>query len=200
MFKRYIDGYASALDYFAEKYGAQVVVIGMEALDYDSCHLVKTRMKTPTEVFSSKFYDGYQLAGILRALSVLVTSRYHARVISMPGGVPSIAVSMDERLHNLLSESGHVDDYYMSTDDIDLGEKLKVAMDKIWENKEKVSDEILRTIPGYLKMMSEMGQFFRKYVQEKFPGIDLCPEPADWTGYLQELHPGLKGILEKYNL
>ena len=44
------------------------------------------------------------MTGVLRELSALVTSRYHAAVLSMERGCPVAAVSMDERLDTLMKE------------------------------------------------------------------------------------------------
>jgi hypothetical protein len=174
-----------------------VVAIGMEALDLKPCEEFTSRIKTPTGIFSSVYYDGYQMTSVLHKLSLLVTSRYHARVLSSTAGVPSIAVSMDERLYNIFSECGHIEEYYLKTDETDLGNKLAATMEKCWANREQVSKEILATIPGYLKMMSDMGKFFRGWVEEKFPGIKLGPAPKSWQGYLPDLNDKLKATIKK---
>jgi polysaccharide pyruvyl transferase WcaK-like protein len=149
-------------------------------------------------VFSSRDYDGYQMTALLHALSMLVTSRYHARVLSMAGGVPSLAVSMDERLCNIFRESGHLEDYYLSTDDPALGEKLPGVMEKLWQHRQLVGLEVRQSLPRYLRTMAEMGKFFRGWVERSFPGIDLAPPPAEWTGWLPKLHPGLEATLREF--
>ena len=45
--------------------------------------------------------------------------------------------------------------------------------------------------------MSDIGKFFRGWIEEKFPGIELGPEPKDWKGYLPELNDKLKATLKK---
>jgi len=197
LFKAYIDGLADAANRFIEAHDCHVVAIGMEALDLGPCEQFTSQIKGPTGIFSSRFYDGFQMTAVLHSLSLLVTSRYHARVLSSTAGVPSIAVSMDERLFNIFSECGHVDEYYLKTDEPDLANKLFSTMEKCWKNRENVSREILASIPRYLEMMSDMGKFFRGWVEEKFPGIELGPEPKDWKGYLPELNDKLKATLKK---
>jgi len=196
LFDNYLSGIARAVNKFAESHNAHVILFGMEALDLDAITRLQKMLKTKAQLYSSKFYDGYQIMALLRMLSMLVTSRYHARVLSMPAGIPSIAVSMDERLYNLLQESGHLDDYYLTVDDKALGEKLTVAMEKIWQNREKVSKEIIQTLPDYLKRMSDMGKTFRNFVKKNFPQFPLPPEPKDWMGYLPPLYPELSKIVK----
>ncbi|MDD5748262.1 MAG: polysaccharide pyruvyl transferase family protein [Actinomycetota bacterium] len=198
LYKAYIEGIANALNEFSRKHNAHVIAIGMEALDYDAIGDFTKLIEGPTGFFSSRFYDGFQMTAILHMLSVLVTSRYHARVLSSSAGVPAIAVSMDERLYNVFNEAGHLEDYYISTDEPQLGDKLTDRIEKCWENREKVSKEVLETVPGYFRKMSEMGSFFREWVIKSFPGIELGPEPSDWLGYLPELSDDMIKIVETY--
>ena len=198
LFRNYIEGIADAVTRFKKKHDVHVIPIGMEGLDLGPCTRLCEAAGLPEEIFSSKFYDGYQMTAILHSLSGLVTSRYHARVLSMTGGVPSVAVSMDERLYNIFQECGQLDDYYLSTDDSNLGDNLFNALEKLWKNRNTVSEEIRGSVPRYLKVMAEMGQFFHGYVQRSFPGIEVPPLPKDWKDCLPELHPGLKKILSDY--
>ena len=197
MQRAYIEGIADAVKRFKAAHDVHVVTIGMEALDYDSCQAISDALDSPAYIFSSRFYDGYQMTAILRSLSMLVTSRYHARVLSMPGGVPSIAISMDERLFNIFEECGHAEDYYFPTDEPELGEKLLPTMEKLWEKRDEVSEEVRQSVPRYLRIMADMGSFFREFVEKSFPGIELGPPPADWLGCLPELHEGLREIISE---
>ncbi|MBN2495277.1 MAG: polysaccharide pyruvyl transferase family protein [Deltaproteobacteria bacterium] len=200
LYRSYIGGIADAVELFRRERDVHVIPIGMEALDLEPCTDLCKALGLPEHVFSSRFYDGYQLCSVLHSLGMLVTSRYHARVLSMTGSVPSVAVSMDERLYNIFQECGHLDDYYLSTDEPDLGRKLHAALEKLWTDRERVAGEIRASVPRYLKLMADMGEFFREFVQDAFPGIELAPPPADWKGYLPELHPGLQRILDAHPL
>jgi polysaccharide pyruvyl transferase WcaK-like protein len=196
-FEAYVKALSGAANEFCKSHDAHVVAIGMEALDLDACEKFCSQIDGPTGYFSSKFYDGFQMGSVLHKLSLLVTSRYHARVLSSTGGVPSIAVSMDERLYNIFNECGHIDDYYLKTDDPKLREKLSATMDRCWDNREQVTEQIECSIPGYLRTMSDMGKFFRGWLEEQFDGIEFAAEPKDWQGYLPELNDRLKAILKE---
>jgi polysaccharide pyruvyl transferase WcaK-like protein len=191
----YLKGIADSVNEFRKRHDVHVVIVGMDWTDLDACQDLQALIDDKPYIFSSRFYDGYQMTAVLHSLSMLVTSRYHARVLSMTGCVPSIAVSLDERLYNLYNECGHLDDYYLKTDEPGLGEKLLPMMEKLWENREEVSGEIREAVPRYWKQMAAMGEFFRGYVEKSFPGIELGPEPGDWLGYIPELHEELKAIL-----
>ena len=58
-------------------------------------------------VLTSEDYNMYQLVSILRACRMMVSSRYHGIVTSMPALVPSAGITMDERIRNLMHERGH---------------------------------------------------------------------------------------------
>ncbi|MBI5527498.1 MAG: hypothetical protein HY897_14280 [Deltaproteobacteria bacterium] len=197
-FDGYLDGIAAALDAFVDRHGVFPIVIGMERLDHGPCLELQKRLKHPAPVFCSEDYNGYELTAVLWQLAMLVTSRYHARVLSMPGGVASGAISMDERLENLLMESGHLDDFYLKAGDPELGAKLPPLMEKLWAEREAVKDQILRKIPGYLHKMALMGKEYKEFLRRYFPELVLKPDPEGILGYLPPLHPALERIMALY--
>ena len=81
-----------------------------------------------------------ELVSILRACHMMVSSRYHGIVTSMPGLVPSAGITMDERIRNLMRERGH-QDLLMNVDDPDLEPKLMAALEKLATQGAKRSRE-----------------------------------------------------------
>lgn len=193
----YLKGLADGVNNFRKDHDVHPVIVGMDWTDLDACKDLQKLIEGEPHIFSSRFYDGFQMTAALHSLSMLITSRYHARVLSMTGGVPSIAVSLDERLYNIYDECAQLDDYYLKTDEPALGDKLLPMMEKIWDNREQVSSDIRSQVPRYLRQVADMGKFFRGYTTEQFDGIELAAEPSDWLGYLPELHGGLKAIVEE---
>lgn len=191
----YLKGLADGINNFRKDHDVHPIIVGMDWTDLDACTDLQALVDGKPYIFSSRFYDGYQMTAALHSLSMLVTSRYHARVLSMTGGVPSIAVSLDERLYNIYNECGQLDDYYLKTDEPALGDKLLPMMEKMWADREQVSAHIRSQVPRYLKQVADMGKFFRGYVISKFAGIELEEEPSDWLGYLPELYDGLQKIV-----
>ncbi|MDD5748896.1 MAG: polysaccharide pyruvyl transferase family protein [Actinomycetota bacterium] len=195
---RYLSNIAQATDEFVRRHDVHPIIIGMEALDDYPNSKFQKMLKTPAQIFCAKDYNGFQMVSFLRRLSMLITSRYHASVLSMPEGIPSIAVSMDERLYNIFEETDQLEDYYFKVDEPELSEKLIAAMEKLWKNQEKVREENIRRVPKYLKEIANMGVKFRNFVKENFPEFPLPPEPENWMGYLPPLYPELAEIVEKY--
>ena len=181
-FDTYIKTIAACVDDFAEKHDAVVLTIGMEALDLYACEKLKATLTSDTKIFCSNRYDGYRMTSILRNLSLLITSRYHARVLSMNTGVPSIGISMDERIRNLMQESGHLQDYYLEVDDPDLKLKLGRAVDKIWADRKNVSGQILNCMPDYHDSMSKMGDFLVAFIHKNFPDFSTSKKTTQTVG------------------
>ena len=57
-----------------------------------------------TKVFSSTQYNASQMASVLRSLDLLITSRYHAGVLSLAHQVPQTAIGHDLRIRDLYTD------------------------------------------------------------------------------------------------
>jgi polysaccharide pyruvyl transferase WcaK-like protein len=79
-------------------------------------------------VFSSREHDASRMTAVLRSLGVLVTSRYHASVLSLAAAVPQLAVGHDLRLRTLYSELGIEDRYFLTPDQPDVFDRMNDAM------------------------------------------------------------------------
>ena len=124
-------------------------------------------------------------------LSALVTSRYHAAVLSMETGCPIIAVSMDERLDGLMKEISTDEELLLHTMDerflfhtmdqrflfhtMDnrflfhttekaLGRKIFKALEEADSGKEEIRERILRKVKRNRKEIVRMGDFLRTYL------------------------------------
>jgi len=146
-------------------------------------------------VLTSDVYDMYQLVSILRAGHMMVSSRYHGIVTSMPGLVPSAGVTMDERIRNLMHERGH-DHLLVEVDDPELEPKLLDIMEKLCTEREAIRDAIASTVLKNLKTMARMGVYLEENVQQRYPDFPLRTGALSWEDYLPPLSPTLLRLAE----
>lgn len=171
---------ARVMDTIAERHRAQPVLIAMEALDDDSCRDVEALMRHRPIVLSCKEFVGTQMAALLRTLSLLITTRYHAMVLSMPGKVPFIGLSRDERIRGVMKEIGLYDDYYLDYRSDGLEQALLSRAERILSDateSARLRRIITEHLPYYYAQMAMLGLDIRRLVREAFP--DFEPTPLD---------------------
>ena len=105
---RLAEGYARIADRIVSEHGRAVALICMEELDGAIAGAIHARMRHPerARIFSSHELDASKMTVLLRSLGGLMTSRYHASVLSLAAGVPQVAVGHDLRLRTLYEELG----------------------------------------------------------------------------------------------
>ncbi len=194
-FERYISAIAGAVDAFRQRHAVFPVMIATEALDTAACHEVSKRIgRVP--VFSSTHFNMYELVSLLRKASMLASSRYHAIVTSMPAGVPSAGITMDERIANLLAHRNH-DHLLMRVDDVDLQDRLLDNLETLHRDGPAITAAIRRAVVAHLKDMARMGQYFEEQVQHRYPDFELRGGIRPWEDYLPTLSRDLHDLLEE---
>jgi polysaccharide pyruvyl transferase WcaK-like protein len=195
-YERYINALAGAVNHHRRKHAVFPIAIAMERLDTDSCRRFSERLGG-IPIFASDSYDMYQLVSILRSSSRIVSSRYHALVTSMPAGIPSAGVTMDERIRNLMNERGQPH-LLLEADERDLEDKLTETLDALVREQESVRDAIRRTVAHNLRVMARMGISFEECVARCYPEFELRPGPLYWKDYLPGLSRPLQELMESY--
>ena len=173
------------------------ILVAMERLDARACQWMAEQL-TGAPVFTSEQYDMYQLVSILRCGELMVSSRYHGIVTAMPALVPSVGVTMDERIRNLMHERGH-EELLFTVDDPELEGKLVEAMRSLARERERIRDGIGRTAVRNLKTMARMGTYFERELQQCYPEFPVRTGLHSWEDYLPPLSPGLRALAEKYD-
>ena len=128
---------------------------------------------------------------------MIVSSRYHAMVTSMPGLVPSAGITMDERIQNLLRDRGH-ENLLLTVDDPDLEAKLFTVMENLSNDAENIRQGIGSCVVRNLKTMARMGMYLERAVQERYPEFPTRSGVRGWEEYLPPLSPNLGRLLDKY--
>ncbi|MFZ0213858.1 MAG: polysaccharide pyruvyl transferase family protein [Candidatus Acidiferrales bacterium] len=196
-YNRYINAFARAVERFRKEHKVFTVCVGMEMLDRNACERVAAQLGG-APIFCSDQYDMYEIVSILRVCHLMASSRYHAIVTSMPAGVPSLGITMDERIRNLMRQRGH-SHLTLDVDDTELEENLFNALKTLWCEKETVGEGIGRTVAQNLRLMSRMGMYFEGFVAQRYPEFPLRKGALDWEDYLPPLSANLRKLLEKYD-
>ena len=155
-FDRYLNAIAGAVRSFRQDHDVFPVMIAMEHLDRHACVRVAD-MLGGAPVLESGDHDMYSLVSVLRNCSMLISSRFHAIVTSMPGLVPSAGITMDERIHNLMHDRGH-EDLLMTVDQPDLEDRLYDSLLQLDRDRESIQAGIGRCVARQLGKMARMGQ------------------------------------------
>jgi polysaccharide pyruvyl transferase WcaK-like protein len=147
--QRLAAGYARLADRVVEQHGRSVALICMEELDEAIARMILARMRRPdrARIFSSRELDASKMTVLLRSLGGLVTSRYHASVLSMAAGVPQVGVGHDLRLRTLFDELGLSPHFVGPGTDGDLAGDI-ARLDAMVERVSASLDEVLADPAG----------------------------------------------------
>jgi polysaccharide pyruvyl transferase WcaK-like protein len=195
-YKKYLGAIAGAVKAFRAKRNVFPILVAMERLDTRACEALAPQLGG-APVFSSDAFDMYEMVSILRCCSLMISSRYHAMVTSMPGLVPSAGITMDERIRNLLRERGH-EHLLLTVDDPDLGAKLLPVLDLLMTEADAIRDGMGRTVARNLKIMARMGVFLERAVHERYPEFPARSGVHGWEEYLPPLSANLERLLNSY--
>ncbi|MGH9864463.1 MAG: polysaccharide pyruvyl transferase family protein, partial [Candidatus Acidiferrales bacterium] len=196
-YARYISAFAGAVARFRKEHPVFLVCVGMEMLDRNACERLVSQVGGRVPIFCSDEYDMYEIVSILRACHLMASSRYHAIVTSMPAGVASLGITMDERIRNLMRQRGH-NHLLLTVDDADLEARLFDTLKQLCREKESVRDGIGRTVAQNLRLMARMGMYFEGFVAKRYPEFPLRHGSLSWEEYLPPLSPNLHRLLEAY--
>jgi polysaccharide pyruvyl transferase WcaK-like protein len=193
-YERYLDGIAAALDALARERACFPIVIGMDRIDRQACADLRARLERPAPSFLSGEVPPGEIVALLRACGTLVTSRFHAAVTALPAGVAVVALSMDERLANLLEDSAQ-SERLIASDDPELGTRLLHALRAIPARRDAIRALARRTTARELLRIGEMGIRLCDELCARLPGFAPPDRPRTARAYLPALAPELDAIL-----
>jgi polysaccharide pyruvyl transferase WcaK-like protein len=196
-YEKYLSEMAAGVETYRKTRKTFPVLIAMEMLDRDACERVAEKLGG-APVFASDKFNMYELVSILRAANRVLSSRYHAIVTSMPAGVPSAGVTMDERIRNLMRERGH-EHLLMRVDEPDLADKIVAALRALDAQTGEVRDAMGQTVARNLQLMARMGTYFEEQVARRYPQFPVRKGVLRWEDYLPPLTPVLSKLLEAHS-
>ncbi len=160
--------WAKIADRIIEKHGKKVALICMEELDEPLAICIKNKMKNPemVKIFSSGTCNASQMTNVLRNLELLVTSRYHAGILSLEAQIPQIAVGHDTRLRGFYKELG-LENYMLDYMSPEIWSKLEEKVDKLLENP-GIQQKILKEgFDQHLKRACKNPETLRDFIQKR---------------------------------
>jgi polysaccharide pyruvyl transferase WcaK-like protein len=196
-YRQYWNAIANAVDAFRRKKNVFVIMAATERLDTDPAKRIAEKLGG-VPVITSDEYTMYEMVSVLRACHMMASSRYHGIVTSMPGLVPSMGITMDERIRNLMRERGQPD-LVMTVDDPELEGKLLAALEKLSCEGEAIATGIAKTVVRNLKVMARMGVCFEEEVQRRYPEFETRRGEWSWEDYLPPMSKGLLELVAAYN-
>ena len=196
-FEKYVSEMAAGIDRYRNSRRVFPVLVAMEMLDREACDRLAEKLGG-APVFSSEKHDMHEMVSVLRQCDRMLSSRFHAIVTSMPAGVPSAGVTMDERIRNLMRDRGH-GHLLMRVDEQDLADKIFVALRSLDAGADEIRDAMGRTVVRNLQLMARMGVYFEAQVARQYPEFPVRTGVLGWEEYLPPLSAKLQQLLERHS-
>jgi polysaccharide pyruvyl transferase WcaK-like protein len=196
-FEKYLSEMADGIHGYRETRTVFPVLVAMEMLDQEACERLAEKIGG-APIFSSGSLNMYEMVSILRECDRMLSSRFHAIVGSMPAGVPSAGVTMDERIRNLMHDRGH-EHLLMRVDEPELGDKIVAALRALDKEADGIRDAMGRTVARNLQLMARMGVYFEAQVARQYPEFPVRTGMLGWEEYLPPLSSGLCQLLERHS-
>ena len=196
-YEKYLTAMAEGVAQYRRTRSVFPVMIAMEKLDRDACERVAAKIGG-APVMASDTFNMYELVSILRACDRVLSSRFHAIVTSMPAGVPSAGVTMDERIRNLMYQRGH-EHLLMNVDEPGLADKIVASLRALDAETDAIRDSMATVVASNLRLMARMGVYFEEHVARRYPEFPVRSGVLGWEDYLPPLSPLLCKLLESHS-
>lgn len=167
--EKLVEGWSREADRIIEKYGKKIALICMEELDQSLAEDIHQKMRNKDRciIISSKKYNASQMTSMLCKLDLLVTSRYHAAVLSLRSRVPQIAVGHDPRLTSLYQDI-HLDhDYFICNDAPNLWEDLTKKVDLLLGHPDLQIPHIKKGLQDQLSLSQKNPILLKEFLGKK---------------------------------
>jgi polysaccharide pyruvyl transferase WcaK-like protein len=140
----------------------------MEELDEPLARSIHSRMthRDRARVFSAREHNASRMTVLLRSLEALVTSRYHASVLSLAARIPQIAVGHDLRLRTLYTELGLEEEFFVDPEGGDMFGTIAERVDRLLENPDLVTARLYEGHEHHLAAARRNRQLLRAFVTD----------------------------------
>lgn len=197
--ERYLGAIANATKTLLKEEDLFVICCGSEALDRKACEDLNELLGGHAPVFVADDYDMYDMVSVMRSAAFMVSSRYHACVTTMAGGVVSGGITMDERIRNLMIDRGqpHLS---LDCDDPALEAKTLAMLRTLVRDEDAIRVGIDRCIVKNLERMGRMGMTLVDHVKKRHPEFPFRPElglHGDPWAHLPSFPPAVESVIAR---
>ncbi|MBN2088287.1 polysaccharide pyruvyl transferase family protein [candidate division KSB1 bacterium] len=173
--------YANLADLVIEKYQKNIALIAMEQLDEPLARQIQQRMKNPAKarIFSSRVHQASQMTVLLRSLDLLVTSRYHACVLSLAQQVPQIAIGHDLRLRTIYEDLNLHENYFLDPHDPYLSRRLTATVEELLADSSSMRTLLWDGFQAHLARAQQNRELLRQFVLKQgweVPPVNSTPD------------------------
>lgn len=164
--------WAQEADKIIEKHDKRAALICMEEVDEPMAKRIKERMKNPemAKIYSSRNYNASEMTNILRSLNLLVTSRYHAGILSLEGEIPQIAIGHDTCLKGFYGEL-KLGDYFIDCMSPEVWNKLRKKVDELLENPGIQQKLLKQGFIEHLNRASKNPEILKNFLQKSVENV-----------------------------
>lgn len=190
---RYIDQFAEAARKLCAHLGAFPVVIAMERVDTAACADLSQALGLQHSSLVGADHRAADVVALLRRSDLLVSSRFHALVGAMAGGVPSIGIGTDGRIANLFPQEERAD-RVVDMNHPDLAgqvHRLAVRLDM-----RAVAASSRNIVSKALVAQGTMGMAFAKEVRQAHPQLPMPERAPTWEEHLPPICDRIRRFIE----
>lgn len=161
---------AAQADRIIKEHDKDIALLGMEGLDSAFINKVRALMKLPerTRVFTAFDYNASQMTCILRGLDLLITSRFHAGVLSLESQIPQTAIGHDMRIKDLYTDLG-MPDLFVDHEAADRFEALTKNIDTLLSQGDRIKDKLRKGYEQYQKHEKRNPELLRAFLEARYP-------------------------------
>jgi len=165
-----VDVLAVQADEIVEKYDKDIALLSMEGLDTAFTNKIQQHMKHAdrTKVFSSTQYNASQMTSVLRSLDLLITSRYHAGVLSLSHQVPQTAIGHDLRIKDLYTDL-EIPELFIDHEDPDRYKALSDNVETLFNQYSTIKAKLRKGYARYESREKRNAQLFRAFLEANYP-------------------------------
>lgn len=139
---KYTTAICKIADYLIDKTDAYIVFIPHSVEDIYLSKKIYGIIRNKNKVkLITNDYSVEELKGLIGRCDIFIGSRFHSLVAAISMGIPSIAIGWAHKYHELMEMAGE-EEFVCDFDSMTF-EELKLKIDELYKNREKIKSELL---------------------------------------------------------